>query len=143
MELRCRKRCFEFADRLQLAGARKITYTVILRCVIHVVAKKNASGTHCIILQRGDNITIIDLPSSNGTYINNQICSGREMQLRDGDLTGIGFDEEESSYCPVFQLLLDTGFFFLVSLGLKANAEEVPKFPSATTCFSCSPPDFN
>jgi hypothetical protein len=39
--------------------------------------------------------------------------------------------------------LLDTGFFFLVSLGLKANAEEVPKFPSATTCFSCSPADFN
>jgi hypothetical protein len=28
-------------------------------------------------------------------------------------------------------------------LGLKANAEEVPKLPSATTCFSCSPPDYN
>jgi hypothetical protein len=35
--------------------------------------------------------------------------------------------------------LLDTGF--LVSLGLKANAEVVPNFPSATTRFSCSPPD--
>jgi pSer/pThr/pTyr-binding forkhead associated (FHA) protein len=105
MERRCSKRCFEFADRLQLAGARKITSTVILRCVIPVVAKKNASGTHCLILERGDNITIIDLPSSNGTYINNnQICCGREMQLHDGDLTGIGFDEEENSYCHVFQL---------------------------------------
>jgi hypothetical protein len=34
--------------------------------------------------------------------------------------------------------------FFLVSLGLKANAEVVPNFPQvATTCFSCSPPYFN
>jgi hypothetical protein len=33
--------------------------------------------------------------------------------------------------------------FFLVSLAPKANAEVVPNFPSATTCFSCSPPDLN
>jgi len=38
---------------------------------------------------------------------------------------------------------LDTGFFFLVSLCLKANAQMDPSFQVATTCFSCSPPDLN
>jgi hypothetical protein len=32
---------------------------------------------------------------------------------------------------------------FLVFLCLKANAEMVPKFPVATACFSCSPPDLD
>jgi hypothetical protein len=35
---------------------------------------------------------------------------------------------------------LDTGF--LGFLCLQANAEMVPNFQVATSCFSCSPPDF-
>ena len=32
---------------------------------------------------------------------------------------------------------------FLGFPGLQANADMVPKFPIATTCLSCSPPDLN
>jgi hypothetical protein len=32
---------------------------------------------------------------------------------------------------------------FLGFPGLKANAEVIPNFPSASTCFSCSPPELN
>lgn len=50
---------------------------------------KRTSRKHAIIGFRDDNAYVLDLASTNGTFINNKKVSGKES-LRDGDIVFLG-----------------------------------------------------
>lgn len=59
----------------------------------------------CIPVCLLSHISVFFLQSSNGTYINkSRILSEREVELRDGDLIGIGISEITDADCYVFRL---------------------------------------
>lgn len=53
---------------------------------------RTLSGNHCKIYARGEELYILDLNSTNGTYVNNQRVRG-EMKIVSGDLLRFGQNE--------------------------------------------------
>ena len=53
------------------------------------------SRSHADIVTNGEEYSIIDMNSTNHTYINNQIQSGVEVKLNDGDKVKLGNEEFE------------------------------------------------
>ena len=47
------------------------------------------SKLHCAIVQRGNDVFVRDLKSTNGTFVNNDRISG-DVQVHDGDLVRVG-----------------------------------------------------
>lgn len=52
-------------------------------------ASQTVSKRHCAVVQRGDQVFIQDLKSTNGTYVNKQKVLG-ERELKDGDQLSFG-----------------------------------------------------
>ncbi|KDR21193.1 uncharacterized protein LOC110828310 [Zootermopsis nevadensis] len=95
----------EFTNKIELPPSEGV-YTVgrgkenTIKCLSLYVSRK-----HCKIVQRAGSLTIVDLSSANGTFVNQtRILSEREIPLQDGDLIGVGVSETTDSGCYVFQL---------------------------------------
>ncbi len=53
--------------------------------------ERGVSRLHAVIRRSGDNLFLIDLESTNGTFINGErITAGTLQQLRDGDTISLG-----------------------------------------------------
>ncbi|XP_067003735.2 uncharacterized protein Setx isoform X2 [Anabrus simplex] len=97
-----------YTEKIQLVGAENSVYSVgrgtenFLKCPSVFVSRR-----HCVITFKDDNsLTIKDLDSSNGTYINqSKILKNRDIPLEPGDEIGLGVVEVLSSACYVFKLL--------------------------------------
>jgi diguanylate cyclase (GGDEF)-like protein len=66
---------------------RPVTVGRSSRCDVQF-DQESVSRNHCRVSVRGDHFTIRDLGSTNGTYVNDELCD--EIQLRDGDQIKVG-----------------------------------------------------
>ncbi|HEX6798721.1 MAG TPA: FHA domain-containing protein [Ktedonobacterales bacterium] len=79
-------------EREEVLGGRDIAIGRSPSCDIVLEGDELASRRHALIRARGGHYTVVDLGSSNGTYINGYEIRG-ESELRDGDRIAIGSHE--------------------------------------------------